>query len=354
MKKRLFIPMSLLMLSIEVFAGFFTYTGLGYSTINAKQNNIFNSVTLANELSTQGFNFNLGLGYKYDNDLIFKVGYQRIMLSDVHLDNAYFGVALELEEFVGFTPYVGALLGYSQLTWDTYPVFNISNVNTKSNSNMFGLELGASYPITDAVSLELMYQLISTDHKARVIKSGAMSDIEHALVNSIYFGLRYSFGDSTQPLPVVAKVESENAQIIDEPVVIKQVTKTQKVIEVKEVKKVQITSKEIVISSSFNKNSSKLTKELEEKALEVYEFLKLHKDLKAKIIGHTSRTKVSGMQYNINLSVTRAKSFKNELIRLGIHKSRLISAGKGFLDPMVDNTTEANRSKNRRLEIKYY
>ena len=360
MKKKLFIPIALLMLSIEVSAGLFTYTGLGYSTINAKKNDIFNSVALANELSTQGLNFNLGLGYKYDNDIIFKAGYQRVMFSDIHLDNLYVGTGLELDELAGFTPYLGLLLGYSQLTWDKDPVSNVIKVDTRSNSNMLGLELGATYPMTESFSLEIMYQLTNVDHKARVVKSGAMSDIEHTLVNNIYFGLRYSFGDTTQSLPVVVQADTKNKQVIYETIAFKQAAvvskkelEPQMVDEVEEEIKVQTTPKEIIISSSFNKNSNKLTKELQEKALEIYEFLKLHKDLNAKITGHTSKTKVSGMQYNIHLSVVRANSFKNELIRLGINKTRLISAGKGFLEPLVDNNTEANRAINRRIEIEY-
>jgi outer membrane protein OmpA-like peptidoglycan-associated protein len=57
--------------------------------------------------------------------------------------------------------------------------------------------------------------------------------------------------------------------------------------------------------------------------------------------------------YNMKLSERRAKSVKDYLVKKGkVKASRLLTVGYGETEPMVDNDTEANRARNRRVEFK--
>ncbi|MBN2871250.1 MAG: flagellar motor protein MotB [Campylobacterales bacterium] len=54
---------------------------------------------------------------------------------------------------------------------------------------------------------------------------------------------------------------------------------------------------------------------------------------------------------NLELSSRRADSVVRELIRYGVAPERLSTAGFGSAKPVAENTTEANRAKNRRVEL---
>lgn len=57
--------------------------------------------------------------------------------------------------------------------------------------------------------------------------------------------------------------------------------------------------------------------------------------------------------YNIGLSKKRAQAVKDELVRQGIADNRVEVSAKGAAYPIADNSSEAGRAQNRRVEIKY-
>jgi len=62
-------------------------------------------------------------------------------------------------------------------------------------------------------------------------------------------------------------------------------------------------------------------------------------------------TKSGAYRDNIELSNGRAATVVRELIKNGVAPERLSSAGFGSSKPIVSNTSEANREKNRRVEF---
>jgi outer membrane protein OmpA-like peptidoglycan-associated protein len=66
------------------------------------------------------------------------------------------------------------------------------------------------------------------------------------------------------------------------------------------------------------------------------------------ISGHTDD--VGTDEYNLDLSERRAKSVQSFLESKGIPMERLRSRGFGESRPVADNTTEAGRQGNRRVE----
>jgi outer membrane protein OmpA-like peptidoglycan-associated protein len=68
-----------------------------------------------------------------------------------------------------------------------------------------------------------------------------------------------------------------------------------------------------------------------------------------RIIGHTDSTGSDAI--NDPLSLQRARSVKNYLADRGIADSRIEAEGRGEHEPIADNSSEAGRAKNRRVEI---
>ncbi len=65
--------------------------------------------------------------------------------------------------------------------------------------------------------------------------------------------------------------------------------------------------------------------------------------------GHTDSKGTE--DYNQKLSERRAESVKNALSGMGVNPARMTTVGYGESKPVADNTTEAGRQMNRRVQI---
>jgi outer membrane protein OmpA-like peptidoglycan-associated protein len=68
------------------------------------------------------------------------------------------------------------------------------------------------------------------------------------------------------------------------------------------------------------------------------------------VYGHTDST--GSDQYNLDLSQRRANAVADYLVLRGVARSRVRAQGFGERYPVADNTTDAGRALNRRVEIK--
>ena len=67
------------------------------------------------------------------------------------------------------------------------------------------------------------------------------------------------------------------------------------------------------------------------------------------IIGHTDNT--GSPAINGPLSIARAQSVRDYLVDRGISGARVETAGRGEREPVADNSSDAGRARNRRVEI---
>ena len=77
--------------------------------------------------------------------------------------------------------------------------------------------------------------------------------------------------------------------------------------------------------------------------------LKKYDDTEVLIVGHTDAT--GSDNYNQALSERRAASAARFLASQGVGNTRLRTAGRGEIEPIEPNDTEAGRAQNRRVEI---
>lgn len=82
---------------------------------------------------------------------------------------------------------------------------------------------------------------------------------------------------------------------------------------------------------------------------EVAALLKEASSLRLAVNGHTDNSGTAA--HNRNLSEARAKSVVAALVGTGIDPSRLQAKGFGADEPVADNTTEAGKARNRRVEL---
>lgn len=74
------------------------------------------------------------------------------------------------------------------------------------------------------------------------------------------------------------------------------------------------------------------------------------KESRFQIEGHTCD--LGGDDYNLDLSKRRAAAIQALLKKAGVAEDRIKTDGKGEASPAVPNSSEENRAKNRRVEIK--
>lgn len=71
--------------------------------------------------------------------------------------------------------------------------------------------------------------------------------------------------------------------------------------------------------------------------------------LKVRIKGHTCN--IASREYNLTVGLARAEVGKAKLMEMGVPESQIILESKAFDEPLVPNTGEENRAKNRRIEM---
>lgn len=101
-----------------------------------------------------------------------------------------------------------------------------------------------------------------------------------------------------------------------------------------------------IINFDFNKSN------LKPEAIQILQSVLQDPKYQGKIIylkGYTDN--IGGERYNNNLALKRADSVKSYLSSKGLPKENQVSLGFGLCCYVVNNNTDSNREKNRRVEI---
>jgi OmpA-OmpF porin, OOP family len=100
----------------------------------------------------------------------------------------------------------------------------------------------------------------------------------------------------------------------------------------------------------FDHDKSDLKPESRPTLTEMGALLKQNATLELIVVGHTDQN--GTIDYNLTLSLRRAEAVVAALTsEFGIARNRLDARGVGFLSPVAPNTSDADRAKNRRVEL---
>jgi outer membrane protein OmpA-like peptidoglycan-associated protein len=99
----------------------------------------------------------------------------------------------------------------------------------------------------------------------------------------------------------------------------------------------------------FDFNKYELKPEAREKLAKVSGILLAYPDLKTQVEGHTDN--VGSEEYNQKLSEERAGTVRSYLVTQSVLDANVTARGFGKTKPIADNSTNAGRAKNRRVEL---
>ncbi|SHF41557.1 Outer membrane protein OmpA [Fodinibius roseus] len=102
----------------------------------------------------------------------------------------------------------------------------------------------------------------------------------------------------------------------------------------------------------FDFDSYELRSASRENIEELSDILQDYENTEILFAGHTDSR--GSEEYNQQLSEDRAKAVASYAAQQGVASDRMIITGFGEEDPVADNSTEAGRQQNRRVEIAVY
>ena len=105
----------------------------------------------------------------------------------------------------------------------------------------------------------------------------------------------------------------------------------------------------VTMNIQFDIDRAEIRPEFHGEVAKVGDFMKKHPTTTAIIEGHADE--VGSDQYNLELSQKRAAAVVAYLLQeFGIEPGRVVAKGYGKTKPIADNSTDAGRQKNRRIE----
>ncbi len=101
---------------------------------------------------------------------------------------------------------------------------------------------------------------------------------------------------------------------------------------------------------SFQLGTSELTENALSALSHAAVILKINPAINMEVAGHTDS--IGDPDSNLRLSTSRAQAVLNYLVAQGVAEDRLVAKGYGSSEPIADNTTNAGRALNRRVELR--
>lgn len=105
----------------------------------------------------------------------------------------------------------------------------------------------------------------------------------------------------------------------------------------------------------FDSGRAELKSSVLPKLEQVAAFIQNHPDFSIEIQGHTDNIPISSRRYpsNWELSADRATQVAKALLSLGANPAKISTKGFGEYKPLYSNNSDAERLKNRRVELQF-
>jgi outer membrane protein OmpA-like peptidoglycan-associated protein len=203
-----------------------------------------------------------------------------------------------------------------------------------------------SFRTSPAIWLMALLMIIAGCKASRTLKGGAIG----AGTGAVLGGVIGSKSDKTVQGAIIGAAVGGAAGAVIGKYMDKQAEELQKELENATVERIgegiKVTMNSAIL---FDINSFALKAEARENLTSMATVLNKYPDTKLLIEGHTDNTGTAA--YNQKLSEQRARSVADFLKSKKVDSNRLSESGHGFNIPVADNSTEAGRRLNRRVEI---
>jgi opacity protein-like surface antigen len=166
-------------------AKYFIYGGIG--TTSATIDNGIASTTLTNDATDKsGMVYAFGVGYNYNTNIFTTLEYQQNSFEQVDISNLLVSANYRFND-VAFQPYVGAILGYSNLEWSKAPIATTITKDEKASTVGVGLQLGLDKRLDEKFSIFGQYQYINLGHETKI----NTEILKHDSVSNFIMGVKY-------------------------------------------------------------------------------------------------------------------------------------------------------------------
>jgi hypothetical protein len=176
----------------DEYKDFFVGLNIGISKQTIKQSNISGNLILGRELEDSGFLYGLEGGYNFNRNFFITLNYQHTDSKDTVFDTLFTSLNYKFDKVLFFYPYIGALGGYSRMTWENYPIVSMHSDN-EAKSFVGGAQVGSEIPIAGDVSIYLLYRYWLMTFKTNVSQDANSKEIKHENEQNINLGVKYSF-----------------------------------------------------------------------------------------------------------------------------------------------------------------
>jgi outer membrane protein W len=169
---------------------YFIYSAVGGTALDIESSRGAGATFTDGTFDDRGSMFELGAGYRFNDNVFSTISVQRTALDIVDIDNYYASINYQFSD-VTAKPYIGILLGYSRLKWSPRPHEMLINEKLISDDPMYGIQIGVEHTFRDNWALFATYQLIKYDHLMDI--QNGTSIIEHDSSRNLLLGVSYGF-----------------------------------------------------------------------------------------------------------------------------------------------------------------
>ena len=172
-----------------------------HKNLNSKSNDFFIALNIGIAMPTvdespndvnfdseNGLSFTLEGGYYFTNNLFMTLDYQHADLNDLVFDNIYTKLDYQFDEMYIFSPYLGVILGYGMMGWNSY-----IDTSDKANSFITGAEIATDIDLTDNLALVLSYSYWMIDYTTTYKVEDITNEISHKGQQNLNVGIKYRF-----------------------------------------------------------------------------------------------------------------------------------------------------------------
>lgn len=173
--------------------GFFVGVSFDYTSAFMQQTNEVGYIDIT-EPRNEGTGYGLFGGYEFSNAIATSVSYTVLNTGDLKFTNMYATLDYKFYNSSSFVPYVGVIVGFSELEWMIDPIANAtSSAAASSSSPLYGTQIGGMYKIFKSSSILINYNCLFLDHVTNIEKTTNKSTVKHSLAHSLQAGIQYKF-----------------------------------------------------------------------------------------------------------------------------------------------------------------